>query len=89
MNYRVQLHLRGGDIDMSENQDFDFSSDESARESMKEFIKEQFPDELEGLDELLDQPDWYERLHDEFQEQFEKTKQDLPKNLKRLLDMLQ
>jgi hypothetical protein len=72
-----------------DERDFDFSDNESARESMKEFIQENFSEHLEGLDDLFEQPNWYERLAEALEDRVQETARELPENLRKLRKMLE
>lgn len=50
---------------MSNEAEFDFSSDEAARETMKEYIRQNFSDVLGEKIKLLDAPNGLELLHQE------------------------
>ena len=74
---------------MSAQEGFDFSDDESARESMKTFIRENFEEHLDGLDDLFEQPNWYKRLADTLEEKIQESAQELPENIRKLRKMLE
>lgn len=74
---------------MADREGFDFSDDESARESMKEFIRENFEEHLEGLDDLFEQPNWYKRLAETLEEKVQESARELPENLRKLREMLE
>jgi len=74
---------------MDDERDFDFSDNKSARTSMKEFIRENFSEHLEGLDDLFEQPNWYERLSEALEDQVQETARELPENIRRLRKMLE
>jgi len=69
--------------------EFDFSSDEAARESMKQFIRENFSELLGEKIEWLDQPGGIERIKSELQEDIHEAGRQLPQNMKTLLNFLQ
>ncbi len=50
---------------MSSEVEFDFSSDEAARETMKDYIRQNFSDVLGEKIKLLDAPNGLELLHQE------------------------
>lgn len=74
---------------MSEQEGFDFSDDESARESMKTFIRENFEEHLEGLDDIFEQPNWYKRLAETLEEKIQNSARELPENIRKLRRMLE
>jgi hypothetical protein len=74
---------------MEDERDFDFSDDDAARDSMKEFIRDNFSEHLEGLDDLFEQPNWYERLSEALEDQVQETARELPENLRKLRKMLE
>lgn len=74
---------------MDDERDFDFSDNESARASMKEFIRENFSEHLEGLNDIFEQPNWYERLAEALEDRVQETAKELPENLRKLRKMLE
>lgn len=75
-------------LDRDPDDDFDFSSEQAARESMRQFVKENFGDLLGDQADLLDDPDWPEKVRAEFASEIEASSEELPRNINKLMSML-